>query len=274
MELDISLAAKPLGQIGPITIYNSFLAMGLVTLFLLIFALYTKRVVKVVPGRFQVFLEFIITFIYDQVKNAFGSDRRTRRFFPLIMTLFIVITVANQLSLLPLIYQVTLDKQAILRTATADLMLTMGLATLVVVIGQILSFKHSPLAHIGKYIKLGTLLKVRSPGDFANALLEIFLGILDIIGEMSKILSMSFRLFGNVFAGEILVLVISSLSAYTRFVVLVPFMIISIFSGFVQALLFTLLSIQFIAGMLPPESKENKKETVPSPLPTIAEAAA
>ncbi len=274
MDLGISLAATPLAKIGPFPIYNSFVTMGVITIILIVLAIYTKRAVKVIPGRFQVFLEFIITFIMEQVRTAFGSEKRARKFFPLLMTLFILITVANQLSALPLIYQVTLDGSAILRTATADLMLTMGLAALVIIIGQILSFKHSPLAHIGKYIKLGALLKVRSFADFGNAILEIFLGLLDIIGEISKVLSMSFRLFGNVFAGEVLVLVISSLSFYTRFIVPVPFMIISIFSGFVQALVFTLLSIQFISGMLPPVSEEElaeeKKNANALPAPVAA----
>jgi F-type H+-transporting ATPase subunit a len=221
----------------------------------------------------QVFLEMIITYILSQVKTAFGTEKRARKFFPLFMSLFILIVVANQLSALPLIYQVTLDGSTILRTATADLMLTMGLALLVIVIGQIISFKHAPIAHIGKYLKFGAFLKVRSFGDFGHAVLELFLGLLDIIGEISKVLSMSFRLFGNVFAGEVLVLVISSLSIYTRYIVPIPFMLISIFSGFVQALVFTLLSIQFISGMLPPPSEEELKQernqnTTPVPAAT------
>lgn len=267
MELDISLAAEPITRIGPFPIYNSFLAMSVVTVLLIFLAIFVNRSTKIIPGRFQVFLEFVIDFIYTQVKTAFGSEKRARVFFPLLMTIFVVITIANQLSILPLIYQVTLDGKAILRTATADLMLTMALALLVVIVGQIISFKHSPLAHLGKYLKFGSILKIRSPKDVGTAILDIFLGLLDIIGEISKVLSMSFRLFGNVFAGEVLVLVISSLSAYTRFIVPVPFMIISIFSGFVQALVFTLLAIQFISGMLPPEDTKalEHKGAVPEP---------
>ena len=266
MDIHVSLPAEAVFHIGPVPIYNSYLAAFFITFLVLLFAIITRGKFKTIPGRFQAFLEMILNFVMDQLRAAFGSERRARKFLPLIMTLFIFITLANQLSVLPFIYQVTYNKSGILRTATADLTLTMMMALMVVGLSQIIAFAKSPLAHIGKYIKLKPFLKVRSVGDFGNAILELFLGLLDIIGEIAKVLSMSFRLFGNVFAGEVLVLVITGLSAYTRFIVPIPFMAISIFSGFVQAFVFMLLSIQFIAGTIGDEEApaEEKKEAIPA----------
>jgi F-type H+-transporting ATPase subunit a len=91
-------------------------------------------------------------------------------------------------------------------------------------------------------------LKIRSPKQAFDAVLGLFLGALDIIGEFAKVLSLSGRLFGNLFAGDVMVAVIISLASFTQFIVPIPFMFLSIFSGIVQAAVFTMLSILFIAG--------------------------
>ncbi len=256
--INVSLVTEPIFYIKSFPITNSELSAFLITVFILIFCLIARRSMAIIPSRLQAFLEIIVGFVMDQLKVAFGSEKRAKKFFPLIMSILIFITIANQLSLVPLIYQITYEGKTALRTATSDLNLTLGLALLVIVLAQILSFIASPLGHIGKYIKLKQFLKVRSFGDFGNAFLEFFLGLLDIIGELSKILSMSFRLFGNIFAGEVLVAVIAGLSVYTSFILPIPFILISIFSGFVQAFVFMLLSIQFISGTI---GSEKEKDT-------------
>ncbi|MDQ5919617.1 MAG: F-type H+-transporting ATPase subunit a [Patescibacteria group bacterium] len=88
------------------------------------------------------------------------------------------------------------------------------------------------------------------------------MGLLDIIGELAKILSLSARLFGNIFAGDVMILVIVSLSTYTQFFVPLPFLALSIFSGFVQAFVFSLLSIQFLSGTI--TSVKGKGHPVPA----------
>ena len=269
--INVSLVSEPIFYIKSFPVTNAELSGFLITLVLLIFSLLARRSMKVIPSRVQVFLEIIVGFVMDQLKTAFGSEKRAKKFFPVIMSILIFITVANQLSLVPLVYQITYEGKTAFRTATSDLNLTLGLALLVILSAQILAFIASPLKHIGKYIKVKQFLKVRSVGDFGNAFLEFFLGILDIIGELSKILSMSFRLFGNIFAGEVLVVVIAGLSVYTSFLLPIPFMLISIFSGFVQAFVFMLLSIQFIAGTIQSEpendQKNNEKTSVDDTLP-------
>ncbi len=255
--MEFSLIAEPLFFIGPVGISNSMLGAFISTFVLLGLVFLATRKVVFVPTRLQLVFEVLFEFMLAQLISAFGSEKRARKFFPLLITILLFITIANQLSLVPLIYQITYEGKSVLRTATADLSLTIGLALFVVVLSQILSFAASPLGHIGKYIRIEGFIKARSVKDFANATLEFLLGLLDIIGEISKVLSLGFRLFGNVFAGEVLVVVIAGLSAYTSMIVPVPFMLLSILSGFIQAFVFTLLSIQFIASSLPPVKKED-----------------
>ena len=82
------------------------------------------------------------------------------------------------------------------------------------------------------------------------AFLEFFLGLLDIIGEVAKLASLSTRLFGNMFAGSIIVLIIGGLASFTQFIVPMPFIVLGILSGFVQAFVFVMLSIIFISSTL------------------------
>ncbi len=248
--INVSLAAEPVFYIGSLAISNSLLSAFIITLFIAAGSILAHKRLALIPGRLQVLLEIITEFVLEQLRTAFGSEKKARAFFPVIMTVLLFIVIANQFSMVPLLYQITYGGKAVLRTATSDLTLTLAMAALMIISAQVLAFAASPLTHIGKYIKIGPLLKARTPAAFGNAFLDLFLGILDIIGEISKILSMSFRLFGNVFAGEVLVAVITGLSIYTTFFIPIPFMIISIFSGFVQAFVFMLLSIQFIAGTI------------------------
>lgn len=248
--LDISVPAPIIFHLGPIPVTNAVIAAYLSTLVLVILALLVRYKMGLKPTRRQAFVEFIFEYIDQQLLQAFGKKERARRFFPLIMTLLLFIAVANQLSIFPLLFQILAEDKPVLRLATSDLSQTLTLGLLVVGLAHVLALSMAPFKHIGSYIRIGALLKIRKPSDVGNALIEIFLGFMDIIGELSKIVSISCRLFGNLFAGDVMVAVIVSLSKFTQFVVPIPFIFLGIFSGFVQAFVFTLLSIQFISGLV------------------------
>src|SRR5690606_37654604 len=103
---------------------------------------------------------------------------------------------------------------AVLRTPSSDLSLTITLAIVMILGSHIVAFVLNPVTHIGNYFKIHAFFKVRSIGDFFNACIEFFLGFLDIVGEIAKVMSMSFRLFGNIFAGEVMGVIITALIAY------------------------------------------------------------
>lgn len=248
--MHVSLAPEQFTTILGLPINNAFLASVLVSLMLFGIALYAKKTFGLIPTRLQVLFEAIALFILDQLKSAFGSEEKARKFFPLMITLLLFITFANQFSVIPLVSNFMNDGAAVFRTPSSHLSLTLALAITVLGLAHIIAFSISPLGHIGNFIKVKQFLKVRSVGDFGNAFIEFFLGFLDIIGEIAKLISISFRLFGNVFAGEVMIVIISSISIFTSFLVPVPFLILSIFSGFVQAFVFMILSTQFIAGTI------------------------
>ena len=135
------------------------------------------------------------------------------------------------------------------RVPTSDFSLTIALALVVVVLSHLIALRISPVKHILNMTKIGEVLKVRSVKDLTNLFLELFLGVLDIIGEVAKVVSLSARLFGNVLAGELMVLIITYLGVYTAYFIPIPFIFLSAFSGVVQAIIFPMLTIQYIAGM-------------------------
>ncbi len=266
---DITLAPNVLWTIAGVDIDNSLFTFLLITVVLVAGALWARRGYGMVPSRTQAFMELVCGFLLDQLEQAFESRTRARHFLPVLLTVLLVITLANQFSLVPFVGQLVTEGTPVFRTATAHLSATLSLAAVVVLGSHILAFAARPLGHLGNYFPLQRILEIRSPGDVPGVIIDLFLGLLDVVGEISKVLSLAFRLFGNVFAGEVIIAIIVGLSAYTRFIVPVPFLVLSIFSGFVQAFVFAMLSTQFIAGTLkgalPPEP-EPALSSSPSPV--------
>lgn len=257
--LDISVPAHIVFHLGPIPVTNAVLAAYVASAILIVLAIVLRMGMKIIPTRGQVVMEFIFEYIDGQLEQAFGSRERGRKFFPLIMTLLLFIAVANQLSLFPLLFQILVGGKPLLRLSTSDLSQTLTLGLMVVILSHVLALVMSPLKHIGNYFRIKPFFQVRSVKDLSNACIGLFLGLMDIIGEFAKVISISCRLFGNLFAGDVMVAVIISLSTFTQFIVPIPFIFLGVFSGLVQAFVFTLLSIQFIAGPVN-TARANKQE--------------
>ena len=246
----ISIKATPVFEWFGITITNSMLTLFIVNVLLIILALYIKRGSGLVPSRLQVLMEAIIQFFNESLEPAFGDKETARKFLPLVMTLFLVILFANQISLLPILMDIKANGGVpMFRVPTSDFSLTIALALFVVVLSHLIALRIAPLKHISNTFKIGEILKVRSVKDLGNLFLELFLGLLDIIGEGAKVVSLSARLFGNVLAGELMVLIITYLGVYTAYFIPIPFIFLSAFSGIVQAIIFPMLTIQYIAGI-------------------------
>ncbi len=248
--LDIAVPARVLAHIGPVPLTNGVFAAAVTSLVLIVGALILRTRMGLIPSRGQTIIELLVEYFDSQLTTAFGSRREGRKYLPLILTILLFITVANQLSLFPILFQLTFEGKSLLRLSTSDLNQTLGLALVVVGLAHVLAFLFSPLRHIGNFIKIAPLLRARSGKEVGFALLDLFTGFLDIIGELAKIMSLAARLFGNIFAGDVMIAVIVSLSAYTQYLVPMPFLVLGIFSGFVQAFVFTLLSIQFLSGTI------------------------
>jgi len=263
----INVAVAPhIFSFGSFTITNSVLATILLTLLITIAAIAIKRKMKIVPTRVQFLLESLYEYFADQAAAAFGEDKaRARQVTSMIATAFIFLFLVNQFSVLPFLSQFQWDGESFFRTPTTDLNLPFALSLAMLGWAHIVSFSAAPLKHIDKFIKLAAFAKVRKPKDLGPAFIEFFLGLLDIIGEVSKVLSLSFRLFGNMIAGEIIILIVAGLSIYTSYFVPIPFIVLSIFSGAVQAFVFAILCLNFLGAMVPPSRSFRKLQKAGTP---------
>jgi F-type H+-transporting ATPase subunit a len=261
----IQLPAEPIAEIGPFVINNAMTSTFLATILIIIVAFLIRRKAGVVPSRMQVAFESLLTFLLDKTIVAFGSEARARKFFPLAMTIFIFLLVANQFTLLPFVESFVVDNAAgeatqLFRTPTTDYSLPIGLTIAILLIAHLIALSMGPLKHIGNFIKVKQFFKIKSLKDLPMAFLDFFLGLLDIVGEVAKLASLSTRLFGNIFAGMVIIMIIQGLSAYSQFLAPVPFLVLSTLSGFVQAFVFAMLSILFVSSSInavnPPADKQ------------------
>ena len=254
---NISLVPETIFHIGNIGLNSAVLTSILIAVFIIWLSLYVSKKISMVPGKLQVAMELGIAMFYDKLVDAYhGNKKLAKKHTALIFTLFIFIFIANQFSVIPLFQNIMVNGKEAFKTPTAHLSETIALALVAVIASHAIAFSMSPLKHIDNYLKISAILKVRSVKDLGNVFLELFLGLLDIIGELSKIMSLSGRLFGNIFAGEVMAIIIAGLSVYTGYLLPIPFYILGIFSGVIQALVFALLSLSFITGTVQNVSDE------------------
>ena len=254
----ISLAAELIPWRLPIPgfehgIPNTLPTAIFTSLFLILIALLYYRAVKKAErtgkeSRYLVAIDAIYEGVFSFVETTVGKEKATL-FFPLIGSFFFFILFANWSGLLPGMGSIgiwgehngELSLIPLFRSPTADLSTTVGLALISQVVAQYYGFKFQGRKYLKKFFNFsadpdsGWLKPVLS---FANG----FAGILEFIGEFIKVLSFGFRLFGNVFAGEVLLMVISFLTA---FLVVDVFIALELFVGAIQALIFSILSLIF-----------------------------
>jgi len=237
--MEVTLFAEKLFEVGVLPITNTLLTTLLTTSLLIIFAVIASKRISLVPtSKIQLFTEIIIENIFNTIEGL-ADTNRAKRFFPIIATFFIFIIAANYLGLFPGFSTIGLIENhhgkeilvPILRSINSDLNVTLALALISV-----------GMTHYYSVTTLGIVDYLKRYFSLNPA--NLFVGLLEIVAEITKVLSLSFRLFGNVFAGESLLMTISSLFA---FVLPLPFLFLEIIVGFVQAAIFMMLTLVFMA---------------------------
>src|SRR3989339_697377 len=194
---------------GNVPISNALMSSLIVTVLLFALIFYMKKRISLVPGRLQLLIEGIISFFYDKLVDVYGDPKLAKRHAAIIMSFFFFIFIANQLPLLPLMHSLKWEGDIhFTRPPSSHLSFTLALAITSLFLAHFIGILHHKFGHIDKYIRITPLLKIRSLKDIPNALFEVFFGLLELVGEFAKILSLSARLFGNIFAHEIIVAVI------------------------------------------------------------------
>lgn len=249
----IQLAAEPAFMIGDFSVTNTMVATSVTTVLVLIFAILVRVKAGIIPSRMQVIFELFYDEFYVRIEEVVG-DKRAKKLVGLILTLFIFILFANLFILLPLVGSFVTEHGHFMRTPTTDYSMTIALALVTMGAAHLIAFTASPLGHIGNFIRVKGFWEIlrgkRPVGELFNAGIELFLGVLEIIGEVVKVISLATRLFGNILAGEVVIVVISGLMFATQFVVPIPFIALASFAGLIQAFVFTLLTTIFITNNL------------------------
>ena len=234
MEHAIVLKPEILGFYKNLPITNTLLVSWIAMTVLMVVSIAATWRVKAVPSLLQNFFELIIDFGYQTVEDLAGS-KKAKVFFPICMTFFLFIITANWLGLMPGFGTITFDHKPLLRSINSDLNMTLSLALLSAFLTHFFALKY---LGIKNYLKKWFSLEMF--GVF------LFVGFLEIVGEFTKVVSLSFRLFGNIFAGEVVLTTVSTLSVFTAFIVPLPFYFLEIIVGFVQAAVFMMLTLVFM----------------------------
>lgn len=239
----VEIAPKTLFTVAGFPVSNSFITAWLTIIILWLFFGLATRSMSVVPKGAQNTAEAIIEALVDLADNMAG--RGGREFFALFATIFLFVIINNWFELIPGFTNATIclqpvsasgcdgpDAIAVFRSPSADLNFTLALALIAMFMVQFWSIKHVGVGEWG-----GKFL------NFKGGPLGLFVGILELLSELARIISFSFRLFGNLFAGDVLLSVIPFLIPW---ILVLPFMGLELFVGAIQALIFAMLTLAFV----------------------------
>lgn len=244
-----ALVAEPVFFLGKFPITNTLLNTIFIDVVLIAGTIFIYKHLKVVPGKIQGVIEIAVENFYNLAESV--AQDRAKRIFPFFMSFFLFILLINWSGLLPGVGSIGFFHEEnhkkelipILRSATSDLNTTFALALISAFATHILSVKIIGLRdYLSRYFSLNPV--------------NLYVGILELISEITKIISLSFRLFGNIFAGETVLLTVSTIFA---FLFPIPFLLLEIIVGFVQALVFSMLTMAFMAILTTPHHRPKEE---------------
>ena len=238
--LDIHLYPFVLGHLGGMPITSTLLTTWFLMLLLLGAAYLIGKKPTLRPRKVQIAAEMLIGGVYDYMADVLESRQLAYRYFPVVMTIFIMVLAMNWVGLLPGIHSIGIYKQwhgvhqllPFFYPPSTDLNVTIGLAIVAFVTVEV-----AGVSAIGFFKYANKFISFKSP-------LAFVIGLIELMSELARLIAFSFRLFGNIFAGKTLLLVVMFL--VTPYVVPVPLMAYEFFVGFIQAFIFAILTLFFI----------------------------
>jgi F-type H+-transporting ATPase subunit a len=247
------LPAPVLFRVFGLGITNTMLAGWITVIFLALVSWLITRRLKLVPGRLQAIFEFILGWIYDFCKSVAG-EVNGRKFFPVICTIFLFVAFNAWLSLIPGFGSITITTDGVehelIRGANTDVNTPLAIALVSFVFVAFFGLKSIGMAWIRQYVNFGPFF--RSVGQLFkgkfnlmnvfSGIVAAFVGLLELLSLFIRIISFTFRLFGNMTAGEILIMVAAFLIPMA-----IGWMVygLELFIGFIQALVFSGLTLAF-----------------------------
>lgn len=247
-EHEHTLFAETVFHVGDFPITNSLLTSWVAVFLIIILSLVIRAKNSRIPSVFQSFMEIIIDGALGMMDLVTNDREKSKKVFPVIFSIFLFVLINNWLGLLPGLGSITYNGVALLRGGTADLNTTLALGLFSVVSANIFGMLVvGGWNYFNKFVNLKALIEIpgkirREPTIILVNPITFFVGLIEIVSEVAKVASLSFRLFGNIFAGEVLIASISALVAYG---VPLPFMFLEIIVGIIQALIFSILTLVY-----------------------------
>ena len=227
----VVLAPEILGHVGQLPITNTLIVSWIVMTVMIGAAIAIRLNLKRLPvSKLQNCAETLIEAVYNMVEDLAHS--KAKAFFPWLMTFFLIILVSNLIGLFPGFMTITYNHLPLLRSVNSDLNMTLALGITSVIVTHAFAIKY---LGIGSYFKKWFSLEMF--GIF------LFIGLLELVGEFTKMVSLSLRLFGNIFAGEV---VLGTVSGIFAFFVPLPFYFLEVIVSVVQAGVFMMLTLAFM----------------------------
>ncbi len=233
--ISVVLAAEHLGSVFGFPITNALVMTWLLMVLLIGFAFFFGRRVKMVPGKLQAGVEWAFEGALAYMAETLESEELARKFFPLVATIFLFVALINELEFFPGVGSVGFFHAGrflpLFRAPTTDLNFTLALALISFFVIEV-----TGISMLGFFRHMSRYVNLRSPMGFV-------VGLLETLSNLGRIITFSFRLFGNIFAGEVMVLVAGY---FLPFFLPAPLMGFEMFIGLVQAAVFAILTLFFI----------------------------
>jgi len=262
----ISVAPEPLfhlslGEHQEFVITNSLFTTWIAMLILIVVSWLATRDMKMVPSGLQNFVELVIESLDGLIHDVAGN--KGRKFFPVVVTIFLFVITSNWLGLLPGAGTIGIWEEhnhervlvPLLRAPSSDVNMPLAVAIVSVFMTELFGIQAlgffnytSRFVNVRRLVLFFKALVGAAPrqgmwGNLGFGVIDVFTGVIEFISEMLRLVSFTFRLFGNIFAGEVLLVVMAFLFPY---LLPLPFYALEIFVGFIQAFVFALLTLVFM----------------------------
>lgn len=267
-------AAEPIFHVGSFPITNAMVNGWIAVIFFVLITILLQSRRKMIPKGLQNIAEGIVEFILSEIQKVTGDVKRARQFLPIVGTIFLFILFSNWLGQLPGtgsvgIWEIENGHRILiplLRPAASDLNLTLAIAVFAILTSHVIGLQSvGVISHISKFFNLRGIWKSIKKGPVAIgvAFIEFGVGIIEIAGEFAKVASLSLRLFGNIFAGEVLITVMLGLFSYF---LPIPFMFLELLIGVVQATVFAMLTLAYLVVATTSHEEHEEEHTQSEPV--------
>lgn len=252
-----TLYAEPIFHVGDFAVTNSLLNSWLAIILIIIFSVVLRSKMKTIPGKLQNYAEVILDGAISVADSITASREKSNKFMPLVLSLFIFIVLNNWLGIIPGVGSIGITSEGhfvpLFRGSTADLNTTLALSITAILITHIAGVLMTGIwPHINRFVGFKLIFAIPGEvmrGNFQAILvnpIKFLVGLIEIVSELAKVASLSFRLFGNIFAGEVL---LAAMAAIFALALPIPFLFLEVLVGLIQALIFAMLTLVFLTVM-------------------------